>query len=209
MWADPLLAVASKFCRPTTIKPRSHPTAINHAQLSEETTSNSQWGRDRTKLMYEIALLSPSKLTVLRSEETATDRWGKDATGHREGIIRCFPASQIVFRRHQCACKTLRSAPQQNRPMILLTSPSQESKDVQDKLGDLEQWLTKLKGSLTTASAGVSCEEAERRKELMRFVSHLHCRAFLILSNLPQIYGRYRQTIPGTIEKENSGPDPG
>ena len=53
-----------------------------------------------------------------------------------------------------------------------LTYPSQGCKDVEDKLGDLVLWLTKLKNSVTTASADGNHEEAERRKELARFLSH-------------------------------------
>ena len=58
--------------------------------------------------------------------------------------------------------------------MILLTYPSQESKDVEDKLGNLIPWLNKLKDSMVTADADGSIEEAERREELTRFVSYPH-----------------------------------
>ena len=53
-----------------------------------------------------------------------------------------------------------------------LTRPSQGCKEVEDKLGDLVLWLTKLKNSVTTTSADGNHEEAERRKELARFLSH-------------------------------------
>ena len=53
-----------------------------------------------------------------------------------------------------------------------LTYPPQGCKDVEDKLGDLVVWLTKLKDSVTTISADGNHDEAERRKELARFLSH-------------------------------------
>ncbi|KAF9784629.1 hypothetical protein BJ322DRAFT_855846 [Thelephora terrestris] len=49
----------------------------------------------------------------------------------------------------------------------------EESKDVQDKLGDLIPWLIKLKGSVTTGSAGGSREEAERREEFIRALDEI------------------------------------
>ena len=55
----------------------------------------------------------------------------------------------------------------------LLTDLFQQSKDVEDKLRDLIPWLTKLKDSVTTA--GVDGDEAIRREELTRCVSHFRC----------------------------------
>ena len=53
--------------------------------------------------------------------------------------------------------------------MISLIHSSQESKDVRDKLGDLVQWLTKIKDGVLTTSAGDNREEAEGRAQLTRF----------------------------------------
>ena len=58
-----------------------------------------------------------------------------------------------------------------------LTDFSQQSKDVEDKLGDLIPWLIKLKDSVTTASADGNHEETKRREQLIQCVaSSLHCR---------------------------------
>ena len=53
-----------------------------------------------------------------------------------------------------------------------LTYPSQGCKDIEDKLGDLIIWLTKLMDNVTTTSADGNHDEAERRKELARFLLH-------------------------------------
>ena len=57
---------------------------------------------------------------------------------------------------------------------IPLTYPSQGCKDVEDKLGDLVVWVTKLNNSVTTISADGNREEVERRKQLARFQFHPH-----------------------------------
>jgi len=54
-------------------------------------------------------------------------------------------------------------------------SSTQQSKDVQDKLGDLIPWLVKLKDSVTTAGANGNHEEAKRREQLIRCVSRPRC----------------------------------
>ena len=51
---------------------------------------------------------------------------------------------------------------------ISLTYPSQGCKDVEDKLGELVLWLTKLNESVTTTNADDNPEEAERREQLIR-----------------------------------------
>jgi hypothetical protein len=53
-----------------------------------------------------------------------------------------------------------------------LTRPSQQSKDVKEKLEELIPWLTKLKDGVTTPSADNNHEEAERREQLTQFVSY-------------------------------------
>ena len=126
--------------------------------------------------MYEAGLSPRLKLTVFPSEETAIHRYDKDAPRHRKGVSRCSPTSQIVFGGNWCAHQTLRSALLSNRPIISLTGRPKEAKDVQDKLGDLIPWLTKLKDIVMTASADGSPEEAERREELTRFVPYPYCR---------------------------------
>lgn len=57
---------------------------------------------------------------------------------------------------------------------ISLTHPFQGYKDVEDKLGDLATWLSKLKANGMTTSADVNPEEAERREHMKRFPSHSH-----------------------------------
>ena len=57
---------------------------------------------------------------------------------------------------------------------ISLTHPSQGCTDVENKLGDLVIWLTKLKDSVFTTSAGDNREEAGRREQLTRFLSYPH-----------------------------------
>ena len=58
-----------------------------------------------------------------------------------------------------------------------LTDFSQQSKDVEDKLGDLIPWLIKLKDSVTMASADSNHEETKRREQSIQCVaSSLHCR---------------------------------
>ena len=54
---------------------------------------------------------------------------------------------------------------------------SQQCKDVEDKLGDLIPWLTKLKGTVVASDTNGNYEEAERRKQLTRFVSWFCCLA--------------------------------
>ena len=66
-----------------------------------------------------------------------------------------------------------------NRATIPLIHSPQECKDVEEKLGDLIPWLIKLKDSLTTPKADNNPEEAERRENLTRFVSHLYRRTVL------------------------------
>ena len=60
---------------------------------------------------------------------------------------------------------------------ISLIHSSQESKDVEDKLGELALWLTKLKDNVGTVSSDDNLEEAERREQLLKFLSHPHHRA--------------------------------
>ena len=117
------------------------------------------------------------KLMAFRSEETALHRCDENATRCRKSIGRCFPSSQIMFGRYQCAHKTLRGAFRSDRITISLIHSSQESKDVEDKLGELVLWLTKLKDSVGTASSDDNPEETERREQLTRFLSHPHHRA--------------------------------
>lgn len=52
-----------------------------------------------------------------------------------------------------------------------LTYPFQGCKDVEDKLGELVLWLTKLKDSVAN-SADSNPQETERRNQLTRFVSY-------------------------------------
>lgn len=60
-----------------------------------------------------------------------------------------------------------------SQPCLVDLHLPQESKDVEEKLGDLIPWLNKLKGSVTTARPDDSREEAERHEQLTRFVSRL------------------------------------
>ena len=55
---------------------------------------------------------------------------------------------------------------------ISLTHPSQGCKDVEEKLGDLIIWLTKLKDGVLRTSADDNHDEAERREQLTRFLSY-------------------------------------
>ena len=116
------------------------------------------------------------KLMIFRSKETTVHRCDESAARYRKRVGRCFPASQIVLGRHQCAHQTLRCASQPDRATISLIHSSQESKEVRDKLGDLAIWVTKLKDGVLTTSAGDNGEETERRAQLTRFLpqaSHL------------------------------------
>jgi hypothetical protein len=76
-----------------------------------------------------------------------------------------------VFGRHQCAYQTLRCAFTSDNPSPPLTDPSQEIKDVKEKLEDLVRWLVKLKGSLMNTNTDDDQEEAERRAQLEKFAS--------------------------------------
>ena len=148
------------------------------------------------------------KLTYYPSKEAAAHRWDKDASRHCQGINRRFPPSQIVFGVHRCPCQTLRSPFPSNRAAISLTYSSQEFKDVEDKLDDLIPWLVKLKGSTTTARADDNPEDAERRRQLTRFVSYIP--TFSIqANNLWQIPGRHREAISGIVGEREGGQDPG
>ena len=55
---------------------------------------------------------------------------------------------------------------------ILLTDLSQGCKDVQENLGDLVLWLTKLKDGMAITSSDENPQEVERREQLTRFLSH-------------------------------------
>ena len=57
---------------------------------------------------------------------------------------------------------------------VLLTYPRQGCQDVEDKLGELVRWLSKLKDSVTTTNADGNREEAERHDQLARFVSNAY-----------------------------------
>lgn len=48
----------------------------------------------------------------------------------------------------------------------LMQSSSKQIKDVEEKLGDLIPWLTKLEKTVVTPTVKVNPEEAERRKQL-------------------------------------------
>ena len=109
------------------------------------------------------------------SEETAGHRCDEDASGHRKGVSRRSPAPQIVFGRDQRTHQALPSPFLLNRATTPLTCPSQQSKDVEDELGDLIPWLIRLKDSVATAGADGNHQEVERRERLMRFVSCPYC----------------------------------
>ena len=106
-----------------------------------------------------------------RSNERTIRRYDEGDTRHRKRIGRRFPASQIVFGGHQHTHHTLRSVFHSIRTTIWLIHPFQESKDVEEKLGDLIPWLRKLKDDVMTLSADDSREEAERFGRLIRFLS--------------------------------------
>ncbi|KAF9790951.1 hypothetical protein BJ322DRAFT_418044 [Thelephora terrestris] len=52
-----------------------------------------------------------------------------------------------------------------------------ETKDVEDKVGDLIPWLNKLKNNMTTASASGTNEETERREQLTRSLEDIEKRS--------------------------------
>lgn len=54
---------------------------------------------------------------------------------------------------------------------------SQQCKDVEDKLEDLIPWFIKLKETVVASDTNGNHEEAERRKQLTRFVSWFCCLA--------------------------------
>jgi len=49
-----------------------------------------------------------SNLTTSRSEETAVYRWDEDVVIYRKRVGRCMSSPQVVPRRRQCTCDTLR-----------------------------------------------------------------------------------------------------
>jgi hypothetical protein len=75
--------------------------------------------------------------------------------------------------RHQCAHEALRSTIPSDRSTISLTHLPQDSKDVEEKLGDLIPWVLKLKESVPAASADGDPEGAKRDEQLILFVSYL------------------------------------
>ena len=113
-------------------------------------------------------------LTDFHSEEAAGHQCDKDALRHRKGVSRRFSTSKIVLGRYRCTDQTLRGVSPSNRAAIPFTRSSQECKDVEDKLGDLIPWLTKLKENITTPHADEDGDDAQRRGHLTRFVSHTH-----------------------------------
>jgi hypothetical protein len=113
----------------------------------------------------------PISLTP-RSKETTDHQCYKDVPRHCHGVSRCFSSPQILFGRHNCAHQTLRRAFLLNSAPTPPTGSPQQSKDVEEKLGDLIPWLTKLKDSATLTSADGNHEETERREQLRRCVQH-------------------------------------
>ena len=59
-----------------------------------------------------------------------------------------------------------------NRPDVLSTDFSQQSRDVKDKLEQFIPWLTKLLESLAKPNASDDSQEVERRAELARLASN-------------------------------------
>ena len=57
--------------------------------------------------------------------------------------------------------------------MTSLMCPPQQSKDVEDKLKDLDLWLSKLENTVTTTSLEINPEEAARRERFTRFALRL------------------------------------
>ena len=92
-----------------------HIPRTSYAQTPEETTPNGRRKRGRTKL-YETGRYRLCKLIPSPSNETAVHRCDKGVARYRERVRRCFPTSQIVFGRNQCARQILRSASPSNRP---------------------------------------------------------------------------------------------
>jgi len=114
-------------------------------------------------------------LIISHSEEKTVHRWGEDVTRHREGINRCVSSTQVMLGVYQCGHQTSRCAFLSSCAPASLTDLSQESKDVEAKLGELIPWLIKLKDSVT-ASVDGNHEEAERREKLTQYVSYPRCR---------------------------------
>ena len=124
--------------------------------------------------MYEVELSSNSRAHRFNSEETAVHRYDKGVSGYREGVSRCLSTSQIVLGRYRCTDQTLRGAFLLDMVTALLTYLSQECQDVEEKLGDLVPWLTKLKGSMAIAHPDDNRDEVERREQLTRYVLHTY-----------------------------------
>jgi len=115
---------------------------------------------------------NPIPLTS-RSKETADRRCYEGVPRCRERVIRLLPSLEIMSGRHHRPYQTLRGEFLSNNPSTPLTDAPQESKDVEDKLGSLTPWLTKLRDSVTKGGADCTHEEAERRDRLTRFVLYL------------------------------------
>lgn len=114
-------------------------------------------------------------LTISHSEETATHRCYEGGSRCRKRVVWLVPSPPIVFGRDQCHYQTLRRALLSNIAPPLLTDLSQESKDVENELGDLIPWLAKLKDSITTAGDNGNHEEENRRDQLIRCALHPRC----------------------------------
>ena len=71
-----------------------------------------------------------------------------------------------------CHHQTLWRAFPLNSAPTPLTESSQQSKDIEDKLGDLIPWLAKLNERTTLTSIDGNHEEAERRAQLKGCVQH-------------------------------------
>jgi len=119
-----------------------------------------------------VMVLVPFPLTP-RSKGTADYRCYEDVSRYRHGISRCFSSPQSLFGRYHCAHQTLRCTFLSSSAPTPLTDSLQQSKDVEDKLGDLIPWLAKLKDSAMLTSVDGNREEAERREQLKRYVQHL------------------------------------
>ena len=114
-----------------------------------------------------------SNQLTLHSQKTAVRRCGQDVIGHCEGIVRRVSTTQIVFERYQRIDQALQCASPPSSRSIPPANTTQEYNGVKDKLDDLIPWLEQLLVTLAKADPNNGREEAERRSQLERSVSHL------------------------------------
>ena len=150
-----------------------HARLLTYVQTPEKTTPKGQRGRSRAKL-YEIELSSHLQAhTFPQQRNSASSMRQRHYSISRTSPPMLSHLSNRVWEASMRSSNTTKYVSIESSTISLIY-PSQGCKDVEEGLGDLILWLTKLKGSVMTTRTDDNREEAERREQLTRFLLHPH-----------------------------------